>query len=254
MACKRYYGVVSRDAGSWVGCWGWGCRSPLPRMQPMHACSSLGVAKVRVTTHNHVCLTFTGRGMPVGRHRADMLRSPAHSQDPLGRPYEPTAQSRDPPPTPNVEEYIVNSAHGRGEVSVARSCAAGQSALSAPKKRGVSQCISPVRSAYAPPPAHPRTCTPSPAYVQTPGGGIRCMHAVCGPHGPCEKCFFVIMRIFFEGVSHFISPPRSACAALTAQLRTRTPSPVYVQTLGCGGTCVHAPWRPQQPFENRVFA
>jgi hypothetical protein len=36
MACIRYYGVVLRDVGSWVGCWGH--RSPLPRMQPpMHA-------------------------------------------------------------------------------------------------------------------------------------------------------------------------------------------------------------------------
>jgi hypothetical protein len=57
---------------------GWaagGAEVHCPACNPcMHACSSLGGAKVRVTRHNHVCLTFTGRGIPVGRHRADMLR------------------------------------------------------------------------------------------------------------------------------------------------------------------------------------
>jgi hypothetical protein len=83
MACIRYYGVVPRDAGSWVR------QSPLPRMQPpMHARS--GGAKVRVTRHNHVWLTFIGRGMRVGcgRPRADMLR-PGHrilTHKPLSSP------------------------------------------------------------------------------------------------------------------------------------------------------------------------
>jgi hypothetical protein len=104
MACIRYYGVVPRDAGSWVGLLGVPKPTAPHATTCMHACSSLRGAKVRVTTHNHACLTFTGRGMPVGRHRADVLRSTCPSQEPIGRPYEPTAQSRDPPPAPNVQE------------------------------------------------------------------------------------------------------------------------------------------------------
>jgi hypothetical protein len=82
---------------------------------------------------------------------------------------------------------------------VARSCAAGQRALSAPPKRGVSPCSAPVHSACAPPPAHPRPRTPSPAYARTFGCGGTCVHAVCGPHDPLEKCVFVIMRFRFGG-------------------------------------------------------
>jgi hypothetical protein len=64
---------------------------------------------------------------------------------------------------------------------------------------------------------------------------------------------FVIMRMFLEGVTPFISPVHSACAALTAHLRPRTPSTAYVQTLGCGSTCVHAPWGQQEPLGNIFF-
>jgi hypothetical protein len=82
---------------------------------------------------------------------------------------------------------------------VARSCAAGQRALSAAKKRGVSECSGPVYGACAPLPAHPRPRTRSPAYVQTFGGGGTCVHAVCRPHDRLQKYIFVIMRFRFEG-------------------------------------------------------
>jgi hypothetical protein len=188
MACIRYYGVVPRDAGSWVGCWG--CRSPLPRMQPMHACSSLGCAKVRVTRRNHACLTLTGRGMRVGRPRADMLRSWPTHKSPKERPYEPTAQS---------------ATHRRHLAS---------------------------------------RNTSSTAYT----GGVRCQWRSAGLRGKLE-----ILTQKKEGVTPFISPVRSACAPLTAHLRTCTPSPAYAQTFGCGGTCVHAPWGPQEPPRKNLF-
>jgi hypothetical protein len=210
MACLRYYGFVPRDAGRWVGCWG--RRSPLPRMQPMHACMQL--TRGSQSPYNEaqprmldVSRAWDARGAPSGRC-CDHL--PTH-KSPKGRPYEPTAQAA---------THIVNSVHGvRCQWRAAALRGKGHSRH--PKRGGCP-------SAFRPCAAHTRLRLPTPAHVPLPllrFGLLAAVARVCMPYADhtdhWKKLFFVIMRFFFEGVTPFISPVRSACAPLTAHPRTQ---------------------------------
>jgi hypothetical protein len=194
MACIRYCGVVTRDAGRWAP---GGAEVHCPACNP--PCMLARGRQIPCNEAQPRLLdtyrAWDARGAPSSRHVADDL---AHSQELLGKALRAHGASRDPPPAPSVEEYIVNSVHGRGEVSVARCGAKGT--LGTQKEGGVPAqrpFTAPARLRL-PTPACPPPC---PAYFRTFGCSGTCVHASWGPQEPLVKTFLqtVTFRQHYRG-------------------------------------------------------
>jgi hypothetical protein len=67
------------------------------------------------------------------------------------------------------------------------------------------------------------------------------------------KNSFLLCDSVSRGVSECSAPVHGACAPPPAHHLPRTPSPAYARTFGCGGTCVNAPWGPQEPLKKMFF-